>query len=35
MLLANALKKNDLNTLVKIYQKEPTTINKAYVFACV
>lgn len=35
MLLANALKKNDLNTLVKIYQKEPTIINKAYVFACV
>lgn len=35
MLLANALKKNDLNTLVKIYQKEPTIINKTYVFACV
>lgn len=32
---ALALKKNDLNTLVKIYQKEPTIINKAYVFACV
>lgn len=34
-LLANALKKNDLHTLVQIYQKEPNLINKAYVFACI
>lgn len=34
-LLANALKKNDLHTLVQVYQKDPNLINKAYLFACI
>lgn len=34
MILDNALKDNDLNTLIKIYDKDPTKINKIYVLAC-
>lgn len=34
MLLTHALKRNDLNTLMQIYKKDPTKINKIYVLAC-
>lgn len=34
MILTNALTDNDLDTLVQIYQKDPTKINKIYVLAC-
>lgn len=33
-LLDKALKENDLTSLVKIYEQEPSKINKTYVFAC-
>lgn len=32
--LNKALKENDLNSLIKIYEKEPSKINKIYAFAC-
>ena len=35
MLLTHALKRNDLNTLMQIYKKDPTKINKIYVLACI
>lgn len=31
---ATALRKNDLHTLVVICKKDPTSLNKAYVYAC-
>lgn len=31
---ANALRKNDLHTLVVICKEDPTSLNKAYVYAC-
>lgn len=34
MLLDKALTENNLNSLVKIYEQEPSKINKTYVFAC-
>lgn len=34
MLLTHALKKNNLNTLIQIYKKDPTKINKIYALAC-
>lgn len=35
MILTHALKRNDLNTLMQIYKKDPTKINKIYVLACI
>lgn len=34
MILNDALTDNDLNTLIQIYQKDPTKINKIYILAC-
>ena len=34
MILTDALTDNDLNTLMQIYKKDPTKINKIYVLAC-
>lgn len=34
MILNDALTDNDLNTLIQIYQKDPTKVNKIYVLAC-
>ena len=31
MIITDALTDNDLNTLIQIYQKDPTKVNKIYV----
>lgn len=34
MFLEKKLEKNDLNTLMQIYKKDPTKVNKIYIIAC-
>lgn len=34
LILTNALERNDFNTLIAICKKDPTNLNKAYVYAC-
>ena len=34
LILTNALERNNFNTLIAICKKDPTNLNKAYVFAC-